>query len=107
MENKPKLSECEEMIMSILWNDDEDLDLQSATDQIKTKYGKEWKLQTVDTFIKRLQKKGYINIYRVGRYSHYQPVVKLHDYRKQKFREMSELLLFDSTADMVNFIKNM
>ena len=107
MENKPKLSECEEMIMSILWNNDEDLDLQSVTDQIRTKYGREWKLQTVDTFMKRLQKKGYINIYRVGRYSHYQPAVKLYDYRKQKFCEMKELLLFDNTVAMSKFLRDM
>lgn len=95
------------MIMSILWDDDEDLDLQQVTDQIRTKFDREWKLQTVATFMTRLQKKGYINIYKVGRYSHYQPVIKLYDYRKQKLEEIKTLLLFDSRVSMANFIKNM
>lgn len=106
MENMEKLSDCEEMIMSLLWSTNDDLDLQQVIDRMKG-FGKEWKPQTTATFMSRIEKKGYISIYRVGRYSHYHPEVKLHDYRKQKLEEVKVRLLFDDRGSMIDFIENM
>lgn len=107
MENKPKLSECEEMILSILLNSDDDLTLTEIMEKAKSRFQKEWKMQTVATFMKRMEEKEYISSYRVGRYSHYKPEIKLCDFREQKFREMQELLLFSSTVDMADFLRDM
>lgn len=107
MENKPKLSECEEMILSILLNSDEDLTLTEIMDRAKARFQKEWKMQTVATFMKRMEEKGYISSYKIGRYSHYKSVITLCDFRKYKMQDMRELLLFDSTESMADFIKNM
>lgn len=76
MGNKTKLSECENMIMLILLKSDHDLNLTEITEQAK-QLGKEWKLQTTATFVKRMERKGYVSIYKVGRYSHYRPEKKL------------------------------
>ena len=107
MENKPKLSECEEMILSILLNSDDDLTLTEIMEKAKSRFQKEWKMQTVATFMKRMEEKEYISSYRVGRYSHYKPEIKLCDFREQKFREMQELLLFSSTVAMSKFLRDM
>ena len=107
MENKPKLSECEEMILSILLNSDDDLTLTEIMEKAKSRFQKEWKMQTVATFMKRMEEKEYISSYRVGRYSHYKPEIKLCDFREQKFREIQELLLFSSTVDMADFLRDM
>jgi len=107
MDNKPKLTECEEMILSILLNSDDDLTLTEIMEKAKSRFQKEWKMQTVWTLLARMELKGYISSYKVGRYSHYKPEIKLCDFREQKFREMRELLLFDSTESMADFIKNM
>lgn len=107
MENKPKLSECEEMILSILLNSDDDLTLTEIMEKAKKRFQKEWKMQTVATFMKRMEEKEYISSYRVGRYSHYKPEIKLCDFREQKFREIQELLLFSSTVDMADFLRDM
>jgi predicted transcriptional regulator len=64
-------------------------------------------MQTVATFMKRMEEKGYISSYRVGRYSHYKPEITLCDFREQKFYEMQELLLFSNTVAMANFLRDM
>lgn len=107
MENKSKLSECEEMILSILLNSDEDLTLTEIMDRAKNRFQKEWKMQTVWTLLARMERKGYISSYKVGRYSHYKPEIKLCYFREQKFREIQELLLFSSIVAMADFLRDM
>lgn len=102
-----KLAECEEMIMSVLWSADEDMTLDEVTEKVNRRFGKNWKIQTVATFLTRLKKKGYINIYRVGRYSHYHPEVKLDTYKKAVLKRAKDILLFESVESMADFIKNM
>jgi predicted transcriptional regulator len=107
MGDNAKLSECEEMIMSILLNSNEDLTLTEIMEKAKVRFQKEWKMQTVATFMTRMEQKGYISSYRVGRYSHYRPEIKLYEFREQKFHEMQELLLFSNTVAMANFLRDM
>lgn len=86
-----RISECEEMIMKILWEDEKDLDLATVTERAKKRFAKEWKLQTVATFMVRLKGKGWIDIYRIGRYSHYHPLVSVEQYREEKMKEFFDL----------------
>lgn len=106
MENREKLSECEEIIYSILLKSDQDLILAEITEQAK-QFGKEWKIQTTATFLTRMEKKGYTSSYRIDRRSHYHPLVPLKEYRKEKLSELRELLSFKSYKEMADFIKNM
>lgn len=90
--NIEKLSVCEEKIMKILWESKEgDLDLLTTKARIKQKYDKDYKLQTVATFLTRLQKKGFIEIYRIDRHSHYQPLISAENYKIMKLTEMLNL----------------
>lgn len=91
MQDYVKLSECEEMIMQLLWDEKEDPDLVQVAELAKRRFGKVWKLQTIATFMTRLATKGYINIYRVGRYSHYQSVKERQTYLKKRFMEMANI----------------
>lgn len=86
-----KLSECEEMIMKVLWDAEEDLDLTQVTERVGIRFGKVWKIQTVATFMTRLKNKGWIEIYKRGRYSHYRPIVTIDVYRKTKMLEIFDL----------------
>ena len=107
MAKREKLTECEELIMSILWSSEEDLDLMTVTDNAKERFGKDWKLQTVATFMTRLEKKKYISVYRIGRYSHYHPVVSIDEYRKEKMEEVCGILFEEDLEQMARFIANM
>ena len=86
-----KLSDCEEMVMKILWESEKDLNLLEVADRVHTRYGKIWKLQTVATFMTRLKSKGWIDIYKVKRYSYYHPIVSVDAYRKEKMLEFFDL----------------
>ena len=86
------ISECEEMIMKVIWsNPDEDLDLITLNEKVAERYGRAWKLQTTATFMSRLQKKGWIDIYKIKRYSHYHAKVTKEAYEELKMRELIDL----------------
>ena len=85
--NPNEISVCEKMIMNVLWDAEDDLDLNTTTSKVNEEFGKEWKVQTVATFLKRLQKKGYISTYRSGRYVHYRPLVAKNDFKMSTVTE--------------------
>ena len=82
-----EISVCEKMIMKVIWDADTDLDLMTVTARVNEEFGKTWKIQTVATFLTRLQKKKFIDIYRVGRYSHYHPIVEKNDFKMSTVTE--------------------
>jgi predicted transcriptional regulator len=47
-------------------------------------YGKDWKSQTVSTFLSKLVLKGFIEPYRKGRYFHYKVLISEKDYKSSK-----------------------
>ena len=86
-----KISECEEMIMKVIWDEEGDPNLETVTSKVALRFGRKWKKQTVATFMTRLMKKGWIDIYKLGRYSHYHPLVTIEQYRKDKMKEFFDL----------------
>ena len=79
------------MIMKIIWSDSEDLDLKTIAARAEERYNREWKLQTVATFMVRLKTKGWIDIYKAGRYSYYHSLVDVEEYKKIKIEEYFDL----------------
>ncbi len=104
MEDKNMLSGAEEKILAILMKSDEDMTLEELTEQARLRYGKEWKIQTMATFLTRMQKKGYVSIYKVGRYSHYHPEISLDNYRLVMLNKVKDLLFGGSWENMDEFI---
>ncbi len=76
-----EISTCERMVMKIIWESEEDLDLAHVMNRVNEEFKKEWKPQTVSTFLARLVRKGYLSVYRKGRYSYYQPLVAKDDFK--------------------------
>ncbi len=83
-----KISNCEKMIMSVIWGCSDHPSLHSVMSTVNQRYGKEWKPQTVSTFVTRLAKKGYLNVYRKGRYSYYMPLISLTEFRRQTLDDL-------------------
>lgn len=75
------ISACERMVMRVIWDSEEELDLRHVMDNVNEKFHKEWKPQTVSTFLARLVRKGFLTGRRQGRYTYYQPVVKERDFK--------------------------
>ena len=81
------ISACERLVMKIIWDSTEDLALQEVMDRVNQENDKSWKPQTVSTFLARLVRKGFLTVYRKGRYSYYQPAVSRADFWKATMQE--------------------
>lgn len=68
----------------------EELALQEVMDGVNHENGKNWKPQTVSTFLSRLVKKGFLNMYRKGRYCYYQPLVSKEDFWRATMEESAK-----------------
>lgn len=74
------LTNCEEIVMKTVWDAERELDLSDIAQRVNEVYHKEWKPQTVSTFLARLVRKGYLTHYRQGRVFYYQILVPQKDY---------------------------
>ncbi len=81
------ITECEKVVMKCVWDSSNDLSMQEITEIVNTQYGKNWKTQTVSTFLARLVKKGYLKMYRKGRCFYYQPIVDKEEYKDDVLKE--------------------
>ena len=98
-----RLPECEELVMSIVWRADEAPDLAAVRERVNARYGKEWKPQTVSTFLCRLVKKGFLSMYRKGRYCYYVPLIRREDYCESMVQRMSDLFFDGMVQELGNF----
>lgn len=81
------ISMCERYVMKVIWDSEESLALQEIMDTVNRENGKEWKPQTVSTFLSRLVKKGYLELYRKGRYCYYRPLVSKQEFWQATMEE--------------------
>lgn len=78
------LTECEVLVMKVIWESGEVMSVQEITSRINQKYKKDWKLQTVSTFLSRAVRKGYLEMKRNGRSFDYYPLVTEQEYGRRE-----------------------
>lgn len=100
-----KISECEEMVMRAIWVETEAPDLATITQNVNEKFDKAWRIQTVSTFLTRLQKKNWLEIQGERRRHCYKPLISLDTYRKEKLKETLELFE-EATDELMQIIDN-
>ena len=83
MTERANLTECERIVMKSVWDAGKDVSLVEIMAAIQDRYGRNWKRQTVSTFLLHLIQKGYLTSYRVGRVFYYHREVELQDYKKK------------------------
>ena len=74
------ITDCELLVMKILWDTTEELSLPGIVDAVNTAFDRTWKPQTVSTFLARLVRKGYLDMVRKGRLFIYYPKVSKKEY---------------------------
>ena len=95
------ISTCEKFVMKVVWDSTEDLALQDIMGKVNEENAKEWKPQTVSTFLARLVRKGFLSMYRKGRYCYYQPLVSKDEYWKATMREDARFFANGRMGDLV------
>lgn len=98
------LTKSEEVVMKCIWNSEVELALSDVTANVNNDFGKDWKPQTVSTFLARLVRKEYLSFYRKGRYFFYQPLVKEKDYKRDL---MKEFIRFWDEGNVSTFIDDL
>lgn len=96
-----KLTACEELVMKTVWDAGEELSLTEIMQRTNEKYHKEWKPQTVSTFLGRLVRKGYLRHYRQGRVFFYQILIPLEEYKGQQAQEFVEFWHHNNADDFL------
>lgn len=81
------LTESEKVTMKCVWDIGDGARLSRIMTLANDKYGKEWKPQTVSTFLGKLVRKGFLEQYRDGRYFYYRILIDKHVYRTQMIRD--------------------
>lgn len=83
-----ELTKSEEVVMKAIWDSDEKLELRGIVKIVNQQYEKDWKPQTVSTFLRKLVRKEYIALNRQGRIFTYEEKVKEEDYRKNQLKRL-------------------
>lgn len=103
MKDKMQLTESEEIVMKCIWDIGDDMCLSQIMEFTK-EYGKDWKSQTVSTFLSKLVLKGFIDPYRKGRYFHYKVLVTEKEYKSAK---LSRYIAFWNKDDIESFTEDL
>lgn len=103
MKDKMQLTESEEIVMKSIWDIGDDMCLSQIMEYTKA-YGKDWKSQTVSTFLSKLVLKEFIDPYRKGRYFHYKVLITEKEYKSYK---LGRYLTFWNKDDMKSFAEDL
>ncbi len=104
MTERTNLTDCEQIVMKSVWDAGKDVSLVEIMAAIKERYGRNWKRQTVSTFLLHLIQKGYLTSYRVGRVFYYHQEVELAGYKKQLTAEFLDFWYDNSLEEFKNVV---
>ncbi len=81
-----KLTDSEELVMKCVWDCPVQVTLPEIVKMVNDRYGKDWKPQTVSTFLARLVRKDYVKLHRIGRLFYYEILISEEAYKSQILR---------------------
>ena len=87
--------------MKVIWDTPEHLALQGVLERVNAEKEKQWKPQTVSTFLARLVRKGFLTAYRKGRYTYYVPAVTMDAFWKETMQENARFFNKGDMGEMV------
>lgn len=85
--NAKQLTAAETIVMKCIWDADHEMSLAEIVKNANEGYGKEWKPQTVSTYLAKLCLKNYIQMKRAGRTITYEILITEEDYKSEQARE--------------------
>jgi predicted transcriptional regulator len=101
MINFQKLSETEMEVMQIIWASDHPITSGELLDIFAQQKGKEWKGQTIATFLARLVEKGVLTSIKQGRANIYKPRISPEEYRSHEAKSLLETLYEGSVKNFL------
>ena len=92
--NSQELSNCETLIMKVIWDAKDDIAVQELIIRLKERYNKDYARTTVVTFLRKMADKKYVSTYRVGNAS-FVHAEKDESWYKQKLISKETQFWFD------------
>lgn len=99
-----KLTESEELVMKSIWDCRKEPVLSDVVDRVNGYYGKDWKPQTVSTFLAKLVRKDYLKLQRSGKIYSYKVLILEADYRRKLYKHH---ISFWNHNDITEFVSEM
>ena len=75
-----KLTHAEMLVMGIIWDAPKQLVLSEVVAKCKERYNKDWKPQTVSTYLGSMVRKGFLMMHRHGKTYTYEPLKDKDEY---------------------------
>lgn len=85
--NKYELTTSETIVMKCIWDAEHEMSLAEILENANARFGKQWKSQTVSTFLSKLVQKKFIKMKRNGRVITYEILVTETEYKATQARE--------------------
>lgn len=102
-----KLTECEEIVMKAVWDSSKEPVLSEVLDIVTIVYGKEWRPQTVSTFLSKLVNKKFLKLQRNGKIYTYKILIPESAYKRKLYKHLIYLWYNnDVMAFCLEMIKN-
>ena len=84
------LTISERLVMKCLWDADHEMVLHEILEDCLNRFGKEWKSQTVSTYLRHLVEKGFLRMKRSGKYCTYEILISKEEYFRLDVRSFAE-----------------
>lgn len=101
-----RLTECEEMVMNVIWDSDARLNLPQIVERVNKRYGKEWAMQTVSTFLARLRKKSVVTAERSGRTFYYDVIMTKEAYTAKVAKDICTFWFESDPEKLLSALKS-
>lgn len=100
MKNVQKLSDTEMELMEVIWECEPPV---TSTELLRifAQRGKEWKAQTISTFLSRLVDKGALEAAKHGRTNKYVPLISPKDYKLAETQHVLDGLYQGSVKNLI------
>lgn len=85
---KNDLTNVEMLIMKCIWDTPEELALSQLVEMVNERFDKDWRPQTISTYLAHLVRKGYLTMRRQGKVFLYHPEVTEEKYRETQVGEI-------------------
>lgn len=96
-----KLSETEMAIMMVLWQCEEPMTTAKLLSYFAQYHGKNWKIQTLSTFLTRLNEKGLVQIESKGKANLYRPALTRQAYEQAEAKGVLDTLYAGSIKNFL------
>lgn len=101
-----ELTPIEEKVMMVIWDSDEKPYLSKLVKEVNERYNKDWRPQTISTYLAHLVHKGYLSLERKGKVFIYTPLVDKESFCKQQIKDIYEYYGNYSFADFFHIFQD-